>query len=177
MRSLKLTANAPEHRPGPKRKRSYSSHPFSGATVDGWNPWDGWNPTNNGINYLPTGKRRISAINRMLVSGRVKYQFVWPGCDGFSTTISGKTGAFKAIYAISQHPVGTHIPWGSENMWKVTLWIFMDPLLGNARKGYKSGGAQSILLKRYKRIHTVNMGFLRKDKKSRQPFRIGIYSQ
>ncbi len=30
--SRKLTANAPEkNRPGPKRKRSYSNHPFSGA--------------------------------------------------------------------------------------------------------------------------------------------------
>ena len=29
--SLKLTANAPENRPKPKRKRSYSNHPFSGA--------------------------------------------------------------------------------------------------------------------------------------------------
>ena len=31
--SLKLTANAPENRPGPKRKRSYSNHPFSGAML------------------------------------------------------------------------------------------------------------------------------------------------
>ena len=30
--SLKLTANAPENRPGPKRKRSYSNHPFLGAS-------------------------------------------------------------------------------------------------------------------------------------------------
>ena len=33
--SLKLTAKAPENGPGPKRKRSSSNHPFSGATVDG----------------------------------------------------------------------------------------------------------------------------------------------
>ena len=30
--NLKLTANAPENRPGPKRKRSYSNHPFPGAS-------------------------------------------------------------------------------------------------------------------------------------------------
>ena len=29
--SLKLTANAPENRPKPNRKHSYSNHPFSGA--------------------------------------------------------------------------------------------------------------------------------------------------
>jgi len=29
--SLKLTAKAPENRQGPKRKRSHSNHPFSGA--------------------------------------------------------------------------------------------------------------------------------------------------
>ena len=29
--SLKLTARAPENRPGPERKQSYSNHPFSGA--------------------------------------------------------------------------------------------------------------------------------------------------
>ena len=31
--SLKLTANAPEKRPGPKRKRSYSNHPFLGSKM------------------------------------------------------------------------------------------------------------------------------------------------
>ena len=31
--SLKLTAKAPENRPGPKRKQSYSNHPFSGANL------------------------------------------------------------------------------------------------------------------------------------------------
>jgi len=31
--SLKLTAKAPENRPGPKRKQSYSNHPFSGAML------------------------------------------------------------------------------------------------------------------------------------------------
>ena len=30
---LKLTAKAPENRPGPKTKRSYSNHPFSGAKM------------------------------------------------------------------------------------------------------------------------------------------------
>ena len=44
---------APENRPGPKRKQSYSNHPFSGATVDGCTTWDVWNPKNNGINYQP----------------------------------------------------------------------------------------------------------------------------
>ena len=33
LHSLKLTAKAPENRPGPKRKRSYSNHPFSGAML------------------------------------------------------------------------------------------------------------------------------------------------
>ena len=31
--SLKLTANAPENRPGPNRKGLYSNHPFSGANM------------------------------------------------------------------------------------------------------------------------------------------------
>ena len=31
--SLKLTAKAPENSPGPKRKQSYSNHPFSGAKM------------------------------------------------------------------------------------------------------------------------------------------------
>ena len=31
--SLKLTARALENRPGPKRKRSYSNHPFSGGNL------------------------------------------------------------------------------------------------------------------------------------------------
>ena len=33
--------------------------------------WDVWNPINNGINYLYINWCRISAINSMLVSGRV----------------------------------------------------------------------------------------------------------
>ena len=33
LHSVKLTANAPENRPKPKRNRSYSNHPFSGANL------------------------------------------------------------------------------------------------------------------------------------------------
>ena len=47
LHSVKLTANAPENRPKPKRNRSYSNHPFSGANlllVSGRVKWLGSSP-------------------------------------------------------------------------------------------------------------------------------------